>query len=117
MSRSNVGTSAESATISSRIEPLLSTTISHELNLTPAEIEELSPANLASKGNAPMLIVVGGGETAEFFVQADSLVAAWSRPGLAIERHDDPGADHFDIVVNLGDPQSDLFRKMSDWLK
>ena len=100
-----------------RLEPLLATTISHALHLTPAEIDELSPANLALHGNAPLLIVVGGGETFEFFTQADSLVAAWSRPDFAIERHDDPGADHFDVVVNLGNPESELFRRVRDWLK
>jgi arylformamidase len=100
-----------------RLEPLLATTISHALNLTPAEIDELSPANLALHGNAPLLIVVGGGETFEFFTQADSLVAAWSRAELTIERHDDPGADHFDVVVNLGNPASELFARVRDWLK
>jgi arylformamidase len=64
-----------------RLEPLLATTISDLLHLTPAEID------------------------------------AWSRPGLAIERHDDPGADHFDVIVNLGDPASAMFRRVLDWLK
>ncbi len=100
-----------------RLEPLLPTTISHVLNLTTAEVAELSPANLANSAHAPLLIVVGGGETAEFFAQADSLVAAWSRADLVIERHDDPGADHFDVVVNLGDPASGLFRRVRDWLR
>ena len=99
-----------------RLEPLQATTISHALHLTAAEVEALSPANLANRSNAPLLIVVGGGETFEFFTQADSLVAAWSRAGLVIERHDDPGADHFDVVVNLGDPASELFRRARDWL-
>jgi arylformamidase len=100
-----------------RLEPLLATTISHLLQLTPEEVETLSPVNLAASGNAKMLIVVGGGETPAFFSQADDLVAAWSRPGLAIERHDDPGADHFDVAVNLGDPKSALFRRVLDWLR
>jgi arylformamidase len=100
-----------------RLEPLLATTISHALHLTPAEVVALSPARLAAAAEAPMLVVVGGGETPAFFSQADDLVAAWSRPGLVIERHDDPGADHFDVVVNLGDPASALFRRLLDWLK
>ncbi len=100
-----------------RLEPLLATTISHALNLTPAEIEKLSPANLAARADAPLLIVVGGGETAEFFAQADALFSAWARSQPAIERHDDPGADHFDVVVNLGDPSSELFRRVLGWLR
>ena len=100
-----------------RLEPLLATTISHALALTPTEVNELSPANLAPRANAPLLIVVGGGETAEFFAQADSLLSAWSRPDLSIQRHDDPGADHFDVVVNLADPEAELFHRVLDWLR
>ena len=100
-----------------RLAPLLPTTISHALNLTAEEVETLSPANLSARSDAPLLLVVGGGETREFFSQADSLVEAWSRPGLTIERLDDPGADHFDVVVNLGDPASELYRRVCDWLK
>jgi len=100
-----------------RLQPLLPTTISHALHLTPAEVDELSPASLAAAVDAPLLVVVGGGETGEFFTQADSLVAAWSRPGLEIQRHDDPGADHFDVIVNLGDSSSELFRRVLGWLQ
>lgn len=100
-----------------RLEPLLATTISHALNLTPTEVDELSPVNLAAPAVAPLLVVVGGGETPAFFSQAEDLVAAWSLPERIIERHDDPGADHFDVVVNLGDPESGLFRRVLDWLR
>ena len=100
-----------------RLEPLLPTTISEALNLTAEETDRLSPVNLSARADAPMLVVVGGGETAEFFSQADSLIDAWSRPGLIMERHVDPKADHFDVVVHLGDPGSELFGRVSGWLR
>lgn len=100
-----------------RLEPLLPTTISEALNLTGEETERLSPVNLTAHSGAPMLAVVGGSETTEFFNQADSLIDAWSRPGLIIDRYVDPDADHFDVVVHLGDPNSELFGRVSDWLR
>lgn len=100
-----------------RLEPLMPTTISEALNLDTAEIEELSPVNLAAGCDAPMLVVVGGAETAEFFSQADSLVDAWSRPGLVIDRYVDADADHFDVVIHLGDSDSEFFGRVYAWLR
>jgi arylformamidase len=100
-----------------RLAPLLPTTISHALNLTDEEVEGLSPANLAAQGDAALLVIVGGDETREFFSQADSLVEAWSRPRLEIEQYIDPDADHFDVVVDLGDPASELHGRVGGWLK
>ena len=100
-----------------RLEPLLPTTISEALSLSAAEIERLSPVNLPARADAPVLVVVGGGESAEFFSQADSLIEAWSRPGLVLEKHIDPQADHFDVVLHLGDPDSELFARVGGWLR
>ena len=76
------------------------------------EIETLSPAALRPVGTAPLLVVVGGAETPEFFAQADGLVEAWSETRPAIERYDEPGADHFDVVERLASADSELFRRV-----
>ena len=100
-----------------RLKPLLPTTISDVLNMTAAEVEELSPVNLTAINQAPIMLVVGGGETGEFFIQADSLIESWSRPGLLIDKYIEPGVDHFDLVNRLADPASELFRRVIAWLK
>jgi arylformamidase len=99
-----------------RLEPLRHTTIADALNLSDAETESLSPANLAVSCPAPALIAVGGGESDEFFRQADDLVESWSDQGLVLEKYVEPGADHFDIVARLADPGSELFQRVSAWL-
>ena len=68
-------------------------------------------------GLADETVFLGGGETGEFFAQADSLIDSWSRPDLLIEKYIEPGVDHFDLVNRLTDPTSELFRRVKYWLK
>lgn len=100
-----------------RLEPLLPTSIAQALDLSAAEVHDLSPVNLAPAVDAPLLVVVGGGETPEFFSQAASLIDAWSRNERLTEIYVEPAVDHFDLVVKLGDPESELFRRVSGWLE
>ncbi len=99
-----------------RLAPLLPTSISEALNLRDDEIEALSPVELTPACAAPLLVVVGGGETPAFFAQADGLVEAWSSPQRSIERYDEPDVDHFDVVARFADADSELFRRVRDRL-
>ena len=99
------------------LAPLLPTTISEVLHLTDAEVSELSPASLQAGHTAPLLVIVGGAETPEFFRQADSLIENWSRPGFVIEKHIEPGADHFDVVAGLASAESEIFQRIIGWLR
>ena len=100
-----------------RLAPLLPTTISEALHLTDTEVTNLSPVLSPAPAGIPTLVVVGGAETEQFFVQADDLVDAWSNGMQRIERYDEPGVDHFDLVNRLADPDSELFRRMVDWIR
>lgn len=95
-----------------RLQPLLPTSISTALHLTEAEITQLSPVFAPAPATIPTLVVVGGAESEQFFVQADDLVRAWSNDMRQIERYDEPGVDHFDLVNRLADPASELFRRV-----
>lgn len=99
------------------LQPLLPTTISEALHLTDEEIIELSPALLQAAHTAPLLTIVGGAETPEFFRQSDSLTEAWSRPGSIIDKHIEPDADHFDVVARLASTESEIFQRIVAWLK
>jgi len=87
------------------------------LHLTDAEVSELSLASLQAGHTAPLLVIVGGAETPEFFRQADSLIENWSRPGFVIEKHIEPGADHFDVVAGLASAESEIFQRIIGWLR
>jgi len=99
------------------LQPLLPTTISEALHLTDDETTELSPALLQAAHTAPLLTIVGGAETPEFFRQADSLMEAWSKPGFIIDKHIEPDADHFDVVARLASVESEIFQRIVAWLK
>lgn len=99
------------------LQPLLPTTISEALHLTDEETIALSPALLQATHKAPLLTIVGGAETLEFFRQADSLTEAWSRPGFIIDKHIEPDADHFDVVARLVSSESEIFQRIVAWLK
>ncbi len=100
-----------------RLEPLLPTTISEALHLTEAEVVELSPVFAPAPDATPTLVVVGGNESEQFFVQANELVATWSNDKLRVERYDEPGVDHFDLVYRFADPDSELFNRVRAWLR
>ncbi|MDH3387409.1 MAG: alpha/beta hydrolase [Gammaproteobacteria bacterium] len=99
-----------------RLEPLRHTTIADALNLGDAETGRLSPCNLAVAYPSPTLIAVGGAESGAFFSQADDLIESWSDAGLVMAKYIEPGADHFDIVARLTDPESEMFQRAVAWL-
>jgi len=99
------------------LEPLLPTTIADALHLSPNEVQQLSPGKLKPATDAPVLAIVGGGESDEFFRQTDELIASWSRPGLQIDSFVEPDVDHFDLVDRLASVDSEIFQRVIGWLK
>ncbi len=99
------------------LEPLLRTTISDALHLTESEVRELSPALLTPTCNAPLLMILGGSETGEFFRQTEVLIEQWSRPERVIGRHVEPDADHFDLIDRLASSDSRIFQRIITWLR
>ena len=100
-----------------QLAPLPHTTIGEALHLTPLEIEEYSPINQTPSSDAPVLLVVGGNETPAFFTQTDQFAEQWERPGLVIDKYSEPDADHFDLIDRLVDANSELFRRIVNWLR
>ena len=99
------------------LEPLLRTSISEALNLSDTEIQALSPARLNPVSSIPMLTILGGLETGEFFRQTDALEAAWRSRLPSVERHVEPDVDHIDLIDRLADPNSEIFARISASLR
>jgi arylformamidase len=99
------------------LEPLLQTSISDALHLTADEIDKLSPVKLQPAMALPMLVILGGAETAEFFRQADALTTAWARHLPLIERHVEADVDHIDLIDRLSNPDSEIFQRILNWLQ
>ena len=99
------------------LEPLLHTTIADALHLTADEVQQLSPCFSKPTTDAPVLAIVGGAESDEFFRQSEELISAWLRPDLKTDSFVEPDVDHFDLVERLATADSAIFRRVVDWLK
>jgi len=91
------------------LEPLRHTTIGTALALDAAQAGKLSPVNQRpTSGSAPILLARGGAETPAFALQIEQLCQAWSDKANITTTYDAPGADHFTVLDQLADPDSDL---------
>ncbi|MGB7181100.1 MAG: alpha/beta hydrolase [Burkholderiaceae bacterium] len=93
------------------LEPLVHTSLNKLPQMDIAEARANSPCNIPPATNAPQMVVVGGGETSEFFRQADAYVAQYSTPQRLMTRYDVPNDDHFDLLEQLVDTNSGFFQK------
>ncbi len=88
------------------LAPLIDTTINGKLGLDAASARRNSPLFMTPAGDAPLLLVVGGDESAGFHDQSDRLADAW---GDRCRRLDLAGRHHFSVVEGLAEPDSALF--------
>ncbi len=100
-----------------QLEPLLHTTISDALQLSADEVQRLSPGFSRPTSSAPVLAIVGGAETPEFFRQTDELIERWSETGQQMEKFVETGVDHFDLVDRLAAADSEVFKRVIGWLR
>lgn len=98
------------------LEPLRRTSINHAARIDEDAARHCSPQRLEPVPGARVLAVVGGAETAAFHEQAANLTEQWSAAGARVDVYVEPGADHFDVVNRLADPDSRLFGKTLEWL-
>lgn len=94
------------------LEPLVLFSHNVDLRLDEPTARTLSPIHYAPRVGVPLVIAVGADETSEFRRQAQLLWDAWPehrRPQqagpLAI-----PKRHHFNVVLDYGDPASELTR-------
>jgi arylformamidase len=92
------------------LEPLVGTYISKPLNLTAADAHGLSPMNLALGRPVSTIVAWGENETSESKRQSKSYAARLHDAGFAVSAFEVAGANHFDIVLGLADPQTPLGR-------
>jgi arylformamidase len=92
------------------LEPIRLCYLNEELGLDSVTVARNSPVRLIARNPAPLLLPVGELEGSEYRRQSEDLASAWGRQGLSPEVLVMTGHDHFSIVDQLGDPQSELSR-------
>lgn len=100
------------------LRPLPYTFIGPALQLSTREIFDLSPMLRDLPAEAPQLrIAYGDAETSEFIRQSDDFLLRWQQAGLHGDLSLRNARDHFSIMLDLADPESDLVRDISAFLK
>lgn len=89
------------------LEPIRLCFLNEALSLDAADARRASPIHLPAPA-APLLLAVGGDETAEFHRQQAELVRVWRSGNL--RQIDMPGHDHFSIMGSLAEEASPVHR-------
>ncbi len=91
------------------LEPLLETTINHDLKLDVISANHLSPIHRQPTLKASLDAIVGADETSEFIRQTQLLPAAW--PQVCAAGNIVPAHNHFTIVDHFAAPCSPAFKR------
>ena len=90
------------------LEPIRLSVPQEWLNLSAADVDQLSPIRLPPVGSAPIIVSYGGSESAEFKRQTDDFTAYWRRLGRRATSVSGASFNHFDIALELARPESSL---------
>jgi arylformamidase len=96
------------------LRPLQHSWLQPTLQLTEALCAEQSPALQIPGRAAPLLVSVGGDESAALIGQSQNYHEAWKAAGLQVAYLPLPGANHYEAVYGLDDPESPLTQAVMD---
>jgi len=93
------------------LEPIRLSYLNRTLKLTPEQAARCAPALQAYPLPAPLFLVVGEDESAEYHGQSEDMAALWRGRGYPCDNLVPEDLDHFAIVDCLIDPDADLVRR------
>ncbi|MYG51037.1 MAG: alpha/beta hydrolase fold domain-containing protein [Rhodospirillaceae bacterium] len=90
------------------LAPFAHSWLQPKLKLDAGEIERNSPILHIPQSAGPLIVTLGGDESAEFHRQSQDFLAAWTRAGLPGTYLDLPGLNHFTVLEGYMDRRSPL---------
>jgi arylformamidase len=93
------------------IEPLIGTSINEALRLDAAEARRNSPLRRPLQGFPPSLVCWGDNETGQFKRQGRAFASALRAAGAECAAFECAGRNHFDVILDLADPNTELGRR------
>lgn len=99
------------------LEPIRLSEINGWMQLDAAAARRNSPQHHVPPHCAPLVLSVGGKESSEFKRQTSDYAAAWRAAGGAVEEVPAPDRHHFDVILDLADPDSALAQAVFRLLK
>lgn len=88
-----------------------------KLLLTGETVLRESPIAHVPPAGPPLLVTLGGDESAEFHRQSADYVAAWRARGLVAEEFAQPGCNHLTAILGLTEAGSALTTAMLDFFR
>ncbi len=99
------------------LEPIRLCYLNETLGLDEAEAHRNSPIHLRPTADVPLILSLGGEETAEYHRQQDEFEVAWAPHLSAISTVEMAGLTHYDVIDHLGHPGSALFHAVLDQIE
>jgi arylformamidase len=99
------------------LEPLIGTSINQALGLDATEAGRCSPLHRPLAGFPPSLVCWGDNETDQFKRQSRAFAEALHAAGAPCSVFECPGRNHFDVILDLADPATELGRRTLDLLQ
>ncbi|MEE9316729.1 MAG: alpha/beta hydrolase [Rhodospirillales bacterium] len=96
------------------LEPIRLTFMQETLGFTPEQVERNSPLTLKPATDAPLIVGVGADESEEFLRQGENFAAAWKGLGIPCRTLIRPGMNHFTILGEFSDPESELTKAVAE---
>jgi len=84
-------------------EPVLGISVNEAIQLTADMVDTVSPLRNPPRRDLPLVVPVGGAETAEWIKQTRTYVDLCQANGIGAVYMEVPGADHFDMTSAMGD--------------
>ncbi len=98
------------------LRPLQHSWLQPTLQLTDSLAADQSPLLHIPKQAAPLLLSVGGDESAAFHSQSQNYLAAWRNAGLEGGYIAQPGINHYEAVYGFGDPANPLSQAVANFI-
>jgi arylformamidase len=99
------------------LRPLRFSWLQPKLQLTEDVVQTESPQFSLPNRAAPLLLSVGGSESAEFHRQSSDYLRAWKAAGLQGSTFDQPGRNHFTAIEGFVKKDSDLCQQLLTFVK
>jgi arylformamidase len=99
------------------LTPLLEVASAKDLISDPAEVPKVSPIFWPAPAGRTFDAVVGSIESSEFLRQSRIIVDAWKKGGADTRYGEIAGANHFDVLDPLSDPQSAMVGRLVELAK
>jgi arylformamidase len=94
------------------IEPFSATGFQAQTGFAADAYRRWNPVNMVRPGLPPGLLITGARESALLHEMMEGYARLLREAGVSVETADAPGEDHFSVLSRIGDPDSDLHRRV-----